>query len=102
MEAGEGVIVSGLLFDAGKREVETLVQIGLPGRSVGNAEHPICLHDIFCRVGGYGEGKAQCMVTIYNDHVIGDHLWLWRPTTVATWDGMKILVKLACWSKEIM
>src|SRR5205085_1828070 len=36
------------------------------------------LHDIYCRVGGYGPGKAQYMIKIYDHHVIGDNLWLWR------------------------
>ena len=35
VEAGEGVIVGGLLFDATPHESETLVQIGLPGKSAG-------------------------------------------------------------------
>jgi hypothetical protein len=78
VEAGEGVIISGVIFDASDREVETLLQIGCPGRRSGHGENPICLHDIFCRVGGYGPGRARRMVTIYNDNVIGDNLWLWR------------------------
>ncbi|WP_148074770.1 coagulation factor 5/8 type domain-containing protein [Bythopirellula goksoeyrii] len=78
VEAGEGVIISGILFDASPKEVETLVQIGLPNRNVGHEENPTCLHDIFCRVGGNGEGKAKQMVTIYDNHVVGDNLWLWR------------------------
>ncbi|UCG56481.1 MAG: coagulation factor 5/8 type domain-containing protein [Phycisphaerales bacterium] len=78
IEAGEGVIVSGVIFDASSRDVETLLQIGLPDGRSGDGENPICLHDVFCRVGGYGPGKAKCMVTIYDDDVIGDNLWLWR------------------------
>ena len=78
VEAGEGVIVGGLLFDATPRESETLVQIGLPGKSAGRAENPVCLYDLHCRVGGPGPGKAKCMVTIYTNHVIGENFWLWR------------------------
>ena len=44
----------------------------------GRAESPICLQDVFCRVGGPAEGQARCMVAIHDDHVIGDNLWLWR------------------------
>jgi hypothetical protein len=78
VEAGEGVVLSGVIFDASDREVETLLQIGRSDRRVGREENPVCLHDIFCRVGGYGPGRAKCMVTIYDDNVVGDNLWLWR------------------------
>ena len=78
VEAGEGVIVSGIIFDANEREVETLVQVGRPGRRAGRAENPICLHDIVCRVGGYGPGRAKFMVQIHDSNVIGDNFWLWR------------------------
>lgn len=78
VEAGEGVILSGLVFDAGAKETDTLVQVGLPGRTAGRAENPTCIHDLVCRVGGYGPGKARLMVAIHDHHVIGDNFWLWR------------------------
>jgi len=74
VEAGEGVVLSGVIFDASDREVETLLQIGRPDRRVDRGENPVCMHDIFCRVGGYGPGRAKCMVTIYDDNVVGDNL----------------------------
>jgi hypothetical protein len=78
VEAAEGVIVSGLVVDAGATESDVLVQFGLPGRRQGQAENPTCIHDLVCRVGGYGPGKAKLMVAIHGNHVIGDNLWLWR------------------------
>ena len=38
------------------------------------------LYDIFCRVGGVGwhGGKTNSCITINNNNVIGDNLWLWR------------------------
>ncbi|HPD48033.1 MAG TPA: coagulation factor 5/8 type domain-containing protein [Anaerohalosphaeraceae bacterium] len=78
IEAEEGVILSGVLFDAAEPQVDVLLQIGLAGRRAGRAESPICLHDIFCRVGGARAGQARRMITIHNDHVIADNLWLWR------------------------
>ena len=78
VETGEGVIVSGLMVDASSTETETLVQLGLPERSLGRPEDPICVHDLVCRVGGYGPGKAKTMVAIHAHHVIGDNFWLWR------------------------
>lgn len=78
VEAGEGVSLSGLIFDAGTNETETMLQIGLPGRKAGRAENPTCIYDLCCRVGGYGPGKARLMVAIHDSHVIGDNFWLWR------------------------
>ncbi len=78
VEGGEGVIVSGLVLDAGDVEAGTLVEFGLPGRKAGSAANPICIHDLVCRVGGYGPGRAKQMVVVHDDHVIGDNLWLWR------------------------
>ena len=78
VEAGEGIIVSGLVFDASAIETETLVQIGLPGRKAGRVENPTFIHDLVCRVGGYGPGRAKLMVAVHDSHVIGDNFWLWR------------------------
>lgn len=76
--ADEGVIVSGLVVDAGAVEAETLVEFGLPGRRAGRVENPTCVHDLVCRVGGYGPGKAKTMVAIHDSHVLADNFWLWR------------------------
>ena len=76
--ADEGVIVSGLVVDAGAVETETLVEFGLPGRRAGRSENPTCVHDLVCRVGGYGPGKAKTMVVIHDSQVVGDNFWLWR------------------------
>jgi len=78
IEAGEGVVVCGLVVDASAVETHAMVEIGIPGRKAGRAENPICVSDLVCRVGGYGPGKARRMVVIHDDHVIGDNLWLWR------------------------
>lgn len=78
VEGGEGVIVSGLIFDAGATETDTLVQFGIPGRRYGRDANPNCVHDLVCRVGGYGPGKARLMVAIHDSHVVGDNFWLWR------------------------
>jgi len=78
IEAAEGVIVSGLVVDAGATETETLVEFGMRGRRAGRAENPTWVHDLVCRVGGYGPGRARTMVAIHDSHVIGDNFWLWR------------------------
>jgi hypothetical protein len=78
VDATEGVIVSGLLIDAGTADSDTLVQIGAADRPLGRADNPAVLHDLFCRVGGATPGRARTMLAIHASHVIGDNLWLWR------------------------
>jgi hypothetical protein len=74
----DGVKVGGLLIDAGATNSPILLQVGEPGASASHAADPICLYDIFCRVGGATIGTADCMVTINSRDVIGDNSWLWR------------------------
>ena len=74
----DGVKICGVMFDAGRTDSPALLQIGEPGRKSSHEKNPICLYDIFCRVGGASAGAADCMVTIHCNDVIGDHFWLWR------------------------
>lgn len=78
IEAPEGTIVSGIIVDASECEADTLVEFGFAGRKAGSAEKPTYVHDLVCRVGGYGIGKARLMVAIYDDHLVGENFWLWR------------------------
>jgi len=78
VEAEEDVVVAGLTFDAAPERTETLLRVGIAGKHGGSAARPVTLHDIFCRVGGHAAGATERMVEIRLDHVIGDHLWLWR------------------------
>ncbi|MEI8341695.1 MAG: hypothetical protein WCH43_09200, partial [Verrucomicrobiota bacterium] len=74
----DGVKVGGIMFDAGTEKTPVLLQVGEPGSKASHAKDPICLYDVFCRVGGAEIGTADCMVTIHSNDVIGDHFWLWR------------------------
>ena len=74
----DGVIVAGLLVDAGATNSPLLVQVGQPGSSANHATNPTLLTDVFVRVGGAGVGKATESVQVNSNNVIGDHLWLWR------------------------
>lgn len=74
----DGVKAGGLLFQAGAMNSPVLLQIGEPGASVSHSTDPICLYDIFCRVGGAAVGTVDCMVTINSRDVIGDNSWFWR------------------------
>ena len=74
----EGVIVAGIMVDAGLEESEVLIQVGKSKSTNDHAENPISLHDIYCRVGGALAGTAKMCMEINANRVIGDHFWLWR------------------------
>ncbi|MFH0759487.1 MAG: coagulation factor 5/8 type domain-containing protein [Bacteroidota bacterium] len=74
----DGVIVSGLLMDAGKIHSESLFVIGEPGSGMSHAPDPSWLYDIFCRVGGPAAGSATSCVIVNSSDVFIDHIWLWR------------------------
>ena len=77
----DGVTLCGLLFDANTTESPVLLQIGEPSSSAAGASHahdPIFLFDIFCRAGGAIAGRAERMLEINANHVVGDNFWLWR------------------------
>ncbi|WP_051704203.1 hypothetical protein [Glycomyces sp. NRRL B-16210] len=74
----DGVVLAGLLIDAGETESAVLVQVGPPGSSADHAGDPTSLHDLFARIGGAHPGKAETSLEINSGNVITDHLWLWR------------------------
>lgn len=76
--AEEGVVVSGITIDAGAVESETLFRIGEPGASPRPGKDPVCIHDIFIRIGGYGEGRTRSAMLINTSNTLVDHIWLWR------------------------
>ena len=73
-----GVIVAGLLIDAGPIESPVLVEVGPQGSHANHARNPIQLDDIFFRVGGAGVGRAQVDLRINANDTIVDHTWIWR------------------------
>jgi hypothetical protein len=74
----DGVKISGVLFDAGEKNSEVLLQVGDKKSATSHAQNPIALHDVFFRVGGAAVGNATHSVIINSNHVIGDNLWVWR------------------------
>jgi hypothetical protein len=74
----DGVIVAGLLIDAGPVESPVLVEVGPQGSHANHARNPICLDDIFFRVGGAGVGRAVVDLRINSSDTIVDHTWIWR------------------------
>jgi hypothetical protein len=74
----DGVILAGLLFDAGDKNSPVLLEVGPSGSSADHSANPSSLHDLFFRVGGAGAGHAAVSLRINSNNVIGDHFWLWR------------------------
>lgn len=74
----EGVIVCGLTIDAGEKVSEVLFRVGENGSIKFHRQNPVCLYDIFFRVGGPAPGSAGCCMVINSHDVIVDHIWLWR------------------------
>ncbi|CAN5521354.1 RICIN domain-containing protein [soil metagenome] len=74
----DGVIVAGILVEAGERISPVLIEVGVPGSSKNHAKNPTLLSDVFVRIGGAGVGRATQSVVINSNNVVGDHLWLWR------------------------
>jgi len=74
----DGLVISGLLFDAGAASSPLLLEVGPPGSGSRHAANPISLHDVFFRVGGAAEGRAKVDLRINSRDTIVDHTWIWR------------------------
>ncbi len=74
----DGVILAGLLIDAGPVQSPVLVEIGPSGSHADHSRNPISLHDVFFRVGGAGVGRATVNLRINANDTIVDHTWIWR------------------------
>jgi hypothetical protein len=76
-----GVILSGLIFDAGPVNSPVLLQVGSsrpgPGRDAG-PDDPTLLADVFFRIGGAAPGRATDSLVVNSSHVILDDIWAWR------------------------
>ena len=74
----DGVILAGLLFDAGATNSPVLLEVGPSGSKARHAANPISLHDVFFRVGGAAVGRASVNLRINSNDTIMDHTWIWR------------------------
>lgn len=87
-----GIIIAGILFDAGETESENLLVVGTEAAKTDDIENskdektnlkeePILLSDLYFRVGGT-DTKEPCKtkncLTINSSQVIGDNFWVWR------------------------
>jgi len=75
----QGVMISGLLFDAGSTTSPALLQIGTGRAGKRNdASDPAVLSDVFFRIGGAAAGSATNSLIVNSDNVILDDIWAWR------------------------
>jgi hypothetical protein len=74
----DGIIVAGVLIDAGDKQSPVLMEVGSAGEKASHANNPISLHDVFFRVGGAGVGKADVDLRVNANDTIIDHTWIWR------------------------
>ena len=75
----QGVMISGILFDAGPTTSPALLQIGTGNAGSGNdASDPAVLSDVFFRIGGAAAGSATTSLVVNSSNVILDDIWAWR------------------------
>ena len=74
-----GVVVAGLMVDAGPVSSPALVRVG-SGRAAtrSDAGNPTTLLDVFLRVGGPFAGRATVGLEVNSDHTLLDDIWAWR------------------------
>jgi len=74
----DGIDIAGVLFDASVVKSPVLLEVGPKGSKARHRANPICLHDVFFRVGGAGVGSALVDLEINSSDTIVDHTWIWR------------------------
>jgi hypothetical protein len=74
----DGIIIAGLLFDAGEKMSPVLLEVGPDASKGGHRNNPISLHDVFFRVGGASAGRTGTNLVINSSDTIVDHTWIWR------------------------
>jgi hypothetical protein len=74
-----GVMISGLIFDAGTPTSPALLQIGSSAMHNNQyASDPPTLSDVFFRIGGAQAGSATNSLVVNSANVILDDIWAWR------------------------
>jgi hypothetical protein len=75
----KGIMISGMIFDAGTPNSPVLLQVGSGhARSDNVTSDPTTLQDVFFRIGGAEPGSATNSLVVNSDNVILDDIWAWR------------------------
>jgi hypothetical protein len=75
----KGILISGIIFDAGPTNSSVLLQVGSGhARSDNEASDPSALTDVFFRIGGASPGRATNSLVVNSNNVILDNIWAWR------------------------
>jgi hypothetical protein len=73
----KGVMLSGIIFDAGIPNSPLLLQFGtLFGPS--SSSDPAAIQDVFFRIGGAEAGQANVSLSVGSNNTILDDIWAWR------------------------
>src|SRR5947209_13293125 len=74
-----GIMISGLIFDAGTTNSPELLQVGSSAMHTNRyASDPPTLQDVFFRIGGAEAGSATTSLVVNSANVILDDIWAWR------------------------
>jgi hypothetical protein len=76
--SAKGILISGMIFDAGATNSPVLLQVGSGHASDLDASDPTALQDVFFRIGGAEAGSATTSLVVNSDNVILDDIWAWR------------------------
>ena len=77
--AAQGMMISGIIFDAGPTNSSVLLQVGgSHARSDNEASDPSTLSDVFLRIGGATAGSATTALVVNSNNAILDDIWSWR------------------------
>jgi hypothetical protein len=77
--SASGILISGIIFDAGATNSPALLQVGSGhSRSDNEVSDPTALHDVFFRIGGAEAGSATNSLVVNSNNVILDDIWAWR------------------------
>ena len=75
----KGILISGVMFDAGPVNSPVLLQVGSGhARSDNESSDPSTLSDVFFRIGGAKPGSAATSLVVNSNNVILDDIWAWR------------------------
>jgi hypothetical protein len=79
--SSKGVLVSGIIFDAGPTNSPVLFEVGSFLSFLGDdraASDPSAIQDVFFRIGGAEAGSATISLLVNSNNVILDDIWGWR------------------------